>query len=161
MREIGEMDGGRSPRPMVVALIALASAVLFVVFPFDDVGDLLRKPGAALPWGPILGYLAAMAIGGAIAGYLLAGAFGGEGPLGWLLVGFGGIVATTFGGLVGSLVGMLPDFLANGLQADGLLASGAGALILPFALTGWPALILIWATFIVATHLWARRRRTM
>jgi hypothetical protein len=161
MRQIGEMDGGGSPRPMVAAMMALASAVLFVVFLFDDVGDLLRTPGAALPWGAILGYVAAMAIGGAVTGYLLAGAFGRKGPLGWLLAALGGIVATTFGGLVGSLVGMLPDLLASGLQAGGLLAIGAGALILPFAFTGWPALTLIWAVLIVATHLWARRRRTI
>jgi hypothetical protein len=109
----------------------------------------------------MLGYVAAMAIGGALAGYLLAGAFGRHGPFGWLLAMFGGTVATTFGGVAGSFLGMLPDLLTNGAQAGSVVAIGAGALVLPFALTGWPALIVLWFALVVATHVQARRHRSM
>jgi hypothetical protein len=54
-------------------------------------------------------------------------------------------------------LGFLPDLLANGSPAGGLVAIGASALILPFAVTGWPALMVVWSAPVVMTHIRARR----
>ena len=96
-------------RPLVACAMGISGALFFLVVLFDDVADLGSAQLSQLPWGLILRYVISMGIGGAIAGLLLAGLFGRRGPLGWLLAVFGGLVASAFAGVVGSLVGQLPD----------------------------------------------------
>jgi hypothetical protein len=148
-----------SPRPVVAATLAFASAFFFVVLLFEDFADLAGADLSRLPWGAVLRYVAAMALGGALAGALLAGLFGRRGWPGWLLAGLGGVVATTFAGVLGSLFGLLPDIVSDGWQRRDAVAIGSGALVLPFAAVGWPFLLVLWAALIARAHLRARRLR--
>lgn len=147
-------------RKAVAGMMALSSALLLLVFVVEDFGDFATFMQSNAPWGLILRYLLAMAIAGAICGYLLAGMFGRQGLGGWLLVLLGAIVTATVAGMLGSLIGLLPDLLADGWQTRDLVAVGAGALVLPLAATGWAPLLAIWVALIAATHIWAKRLRT-
>ncbi|WP_147238796.1 hypothetical protein [Rhodosalinus halophilus] len=159
MNDGGDRVQPGSPRVAVAGAMALAGALLFVVFLYEDMEDALRAAEAALPWGPILGYVVAMGFGGAVAGALLSGAFGRRGIGGWFLSALAGVVTTTVGGMLGSLAGLLPSLISEGWTTGDLIGIGAGALILPLAIIDWPLLILIWIGLVVAAHLLARHRR--
>jgi hypothetical protein len=141
-------------------MMALSSALLFIVFLAEDFGGLMATLQAELPWGLVLRYLVAMAAGGALCGALLSGLFGRQGLGGWLLAGLGGIVTATIAGMLGSLLGLLPDLLADGWQTRDLVAVGAGALVLPLAATGWTPLLALWAAVVGGTHIRVRRLRS-
>ena len=151
--------GAREPKLITSILLAAASALLFLALVFDDIGDLAGTDWSELPLGLIVRYLLAMAVGGAIAGYALSNLFGRTGLLGWVLALIGGILVATFAGLLGSAIGLLPDLLSDGFQTPDILAVGAGVLVLPLAMLGWPILIPVWVGLIFLVHLLARRQR--
>ena len=144
---------------IVSAGLAAASTLLFLALIFEDIGDLADSDWSNLPIGMIVRYIVAMGLGGAIAGYALSNLFGRPGLLGWALSLIGGVIAATFAGLLGSAIGLLPDLLSDGLQSRDIVAVGAGVLVLPLALIGWPVLLPIWAGLISLVHLLATRLR--
>lgn len=139
--------------------MALASLVLFLAMIFEDIGDFAAADWSNIPVGLIVRYAVAMGLGGALAGYVLAGLFGKSGFLGWLLALVGGFLATTFAGIIGSAFGLAPDLLSDGFQASDMLAIGAGALVLPLAVIGWPVLLPVWLALVLLAHVLARKRR--
>ena len=158
MQQLDESTG-RSARPVVAGMMALAGALLLFALLFTDFSDLAASDPAQLPWGLMLRYMVAMAIGGALAGSLLAGLFGRSGLSGWLLALIGGLIASIVAGVVGSFIGQLPDLISGGWQTGMSVAIASGALVLPLALFGWPHLVVVWAAIVAGTHLWVRRRR--
>lgn len=143
----------------VTIVLACASMLLFLALVFEDISELADTDWSDLPLGLITRYLIAMGLGGALAGYFLSGLFGKNGILGWLLAIVGGVVAATFAGLVGSAIGLSPDLLSDGFQTRDMVAIGAGALVFPLALIGWPILLPIWVALIFTAHILARKRR--
>lgn len=144
---------------VVTIVLAFASMLLFLALVFEDISELADTDWSDLPLGLITRYLIAMGLGGAFAGYFLSGLFGKNGFLGWFLAIFGGFVAATFAGLVGSAIGLSPDLLSDGFQTRDMVAIGAGLLVFPFALIGWPILLPIWIALISTAHILARKRR--
>ncbi len=149
----------RSVRLFVAGMMALASALLFVALLFEDFSALAAADPSQVPWSLMLRYVVSMTFGGAIAGYLLSGMFGRAGVFGWFLALAGGVFTSIFAGVLGSFVGLLPDLMSNGWQPTMLISVASGGLVLPFALVGWTALVVVWIAIVVATHLRARRRR--
>jgi hypothetical protein len=139
--------------------MAFSSALFFVVFLFKDLGELVRTSWSDVPWALLVRYLASMGLAGGLVGFALSGLLGRRGLGGWALAVVAGAVAATAAGLLGSLFGGLPDIVANGLDGQAAIAIGAGALVLPFAMSDWPLLLLIWLVLLAITHLWIRRRR--
>ncbi|WP_295314252.1 hypothetical protein [Roseobacter sp.] len=154
-------DGAASKllKRQVILTLALASMLLFLALVFEDVGELATVDWSELPLGLIVRYAVAMGIGGAIAGYILMGLFGRPGVIGWGLSMTGGILVATFAGLLGSAIGLSPDLLSDGYQTRDIVAIGAGALVLPLAVIGWPVLLPVWIVLIARAHMLARKRR--
>ncbi|AXI45237.1 hypothetical protein C1J03_03810 [Sulfitobacter sp. SK012] len=143
----------------VTIVLALSSMLLFLALVFEDLGEIADADWSNLPIGLIVRYLIAMGLGGALAGHILSGLFGRTGFLGWLLAIFGGVVTATFAGMVGSAIGLAPDLFLDGFQTRDFVAIGAGALVFPLALIGWPVLLPIWTALVSTAHILARRRR--
>lgn len=151
--------GRTTPRVIASGLMAISSALLFAVLLFEDLGELIPTSWSDAPWNLLVRYLAAMSVAGGLIGFALSGLFGRSGVAGWALALAAGVVAATGSGLVGSLLGGLPDIVVNGLQGRALVAIAAGALVLPFAIADWPFLILVWLSLLTITHLWIRSLR--
>ncbi len=143
----------------VILTLALASMLLFLALVFEDIGELAAADWSELPLGLIVRYAVAMGIGGAIAGYVLTGLFGRAGVIGWGLAMTGGVLVATFAGLLGSAIGLSPDLLSDGYQTRDIIAIGAGALVLPLAVIGWPVLLPVWIVLIARAHMLARKWR--
>ncbi len=141
------------------ALMALASATLFAVLLFEDMGDLFSTVWSEVPWGLVLRYLVSMAVAGAVVGAALSRLFGRQGVFGWLLAILAGVIVATVSGILGSLIGGLPDILARGFQPGDWIAISAGAMVLPFAVADWPSLGAVWLALLVVTHIWTKRLR--
>ena len=156
-----EQQGARDTarKKKVAAVLALASLVLFLALVFDDIGELANADWSNLPLGLITRYAVAMALGGAVAGYALSGLFGKSGAPGWALALFAGFLVSTLSGVLGSAFGLAPDLLSDGYQTSDLLAIGAGALVLPLAMVGWPILLPIWLALVATAHVLAGKRR--
>ncbi|QJF51196.1 hypothetical protein [Roseobacter ponti] len=154
-------DGTASKRlkRQVILTLALASMLLFLALVFEDIGELAAANWSELPLGLIVRYAVAMGIGGAVAGYVLAGLFGRQGITGWCLAMTAGVLVATFAGLLGSAIGLAPDLLSDGYQTRDIVAIGAGALVFPLAVIGWPVLLPVWIVLIARAHMLARRRR--
>ena len=159
--EINQKAGANGHKSTVTIMLALASMLLFIALVFEDMGEFTDADWSNLPFGLITRYLIAMGLGGAFAGYILSGLFGRSGFLGWLFTIIGGVLVATFAGLIGSAIGLSPDLLSDGLQTRDVVAIGAGALVLPLALTGWPVLLPIWIALISTAHILARKRRKL
>ena len=157
--KVNQIASSNGHKWTVTIVLALASMLLFISLVFEDMGELTDTDWANLPIGLITRYLIAMGLGGALAGYFLSGLFGRTGLLGWFLTMLGGVLAATFAGLLGSAIGLSPDLLSDGLQTRDIVAIGAGALVLPLALTGWPILLPIWISLLSTAHICARKRR--
>lgn len=148
-----------TPRPLASALMAVSSALLFTVFVFEDLSDLLRTEWSDVPWGLVLRYVLSMGIAGALIGALLAGMFGRGGTVGWALSVAGGIVTATLAGLLGSFFGLLPSLLSRGTGAGDLIAILAGGLVLPFTVARWPIVGALWLLLLAITHVSIRKLR--
>ena len=157
--EVNQRARANGHKSTVTIMLALASMLLFLALVFEDMGELAATDWSNLPLGLITRYFIAMGLGGALAGYILSGLFGRNGLLGWFLAIIGGVIAATFAGLIGSAIGLSPDLLSDGFQTRDVVAIGAGALVLPLALTGWPILLPIWLTLVSIAHIFARKRR--
>ena len=144
---------------VATAMMALAGAGFFLVFLLEDLAGRGDVHWSDLPLGLAARYILSMGIGGALAGWLLAGLFGRSGVSGWLAALLGGALAVTVAGLLGSLVGLLPDLLADGWQTGDLIAIVYGLVVLPLAFVGQPLVLLLWLALVAATHLWARHVR--
>lgn len=154
-----DRSGNGRRRLAVAGVLSLASLLLFLVFDFEDIGQLEGVDWSNLPVGLIARYAIAMGLGGALAGYILSGFFGRFGFFGWLLAFVGGLLVATIAGVLGSAIGLAPDLLADGIQARDLIPIGAGALVLPLAVVEWPIVVVIWVALIFTAHLIARRSR--
>lgn len=153
------MDTKPAPRLITAAMMASVSVFLFVAFLYNDLGNVAAQNAPAPGIAIVARYLVAMAIGGAAAGFLFAGLFGRQGMMGWVFALVGGTLATLTAGVTGSVIGLLPERLSDGWQAADLIPIVSGAMILPFALSDWPALTVVWPAMIFATHIWARNAR--
>lgn len=157
------MDGsasGRSPRSVVALTMAICGAMFFSVFLKEDMSNMGASEWSDLPWGLILRYVVAMAIGGALAGALLAGLFGRDGILGWALAAIGGVLATLMAGLLGSAAGLVPDLFADGWQTGELIQIFAGLLVIPLSFAGNAWLVPIWLVLLAAAHILAKKARS-
>lgn len=159
MTKAAPTAGAPSPRAVATGLTALSSALFFLVFLFEDLGDLLQAPESKVPWGLVVRYLAAMGVAGGLTGFFLSGLFGRRGLAGWALALVAGAVAATVAGVLGSLLGGVNDIVANGFDGRVAIAVAAGALVLPFAFVDWPLLIVLWLALLALTHLWIRALR--
>lgn len=159
MSERAEGTAERSPRAIVVLMMALVGAMFFFVFIAEDITNMTDLEWADLPWGLILRYVLAMGAGGALAGALAAGLFGRAGLLGWLLALLGGVIAVVLAGLMGSAIGLLPDLLRDGWQTADLIPVLFGLLVVPMAAAGEPLVGAALIGLIALTHFLARRRR--
>lgn len=158
---MGQVDNVsvQSVRLVVAGMMALASSLLFVALLFEDFSELALADRSQLPWSLMFRYMIAMTFGGAIAGFLMSDMFGRQGIFGWFLALIGGGITSIFAGVLGSFVGLVPDLLSSGWQPAMLIGVASGGLVLPFALVGWSALVVIWIAIVVVTHLKIRRRR--
>lgn len=147
------------PRLLASALMAVSSALLFMVFVFEDLSAMLDTAWSDVPWRLVLRYALSMGIAGALIGALLAGAFGRAGLAGWALSLAGGIVTATVAGLLGSFFGLQPGLFSGGADAGDVIAILAGGLVLPFAVAEWPVVGALWLAFLAATHVSIRRLR--
>ncbi len=150
----------RSARHVTTAVMALIGAIFFVAFLLEDVVGRTDVAWENLPWGLIVRYVVAMTVGGAVAGWLAAGLFGRRGVSGWLLALLGGALATTAAGMLGSVVGLVPDLLADGWDMADLIPIGYGLAVLPLAFAGAPLLIIVWFGLVGIAHVLAARART-
>ncbi|MEM6658502.1 MAG: hypothetical protein AAF625_10465 [Pseudomonadota bacterium] len=146
-------------RPIATFMMALTGAFFFFVFVAQDIRVLENPEIGALPWGLILRYALAMALGGAIAGFLFSGLFGRSGLGGWLLAVFAGVLATTIAGLFGSAIGELPELLSTGVTGATLIPIFAGLLVLPLSIADQPAMAGVLLIMVVVTHVLVRNRR--
>lgn len=148
-------DTKRHNRWRAAAMMALVAAIMFATVLHDD---LPQNPDARS--GLIIRYAVAMALGGALAGYLLAGLFGRPGMLGWIMALLGGLLASLVSGFAGSLIGLSPELLLDGVHTSDLIAIFAGILVLPFALADGLTIALAWIVLILLTHVWIKRHPT-
>lgn len=153
----GHQNTSFKPKHVVAGAMALVGVTLFVTVLHNDLANLSDSRSASAPIGLIIRYVLAMAVGGAIVGYALSGLFGRPGIIGWILALIAGAIATIGSGLIGSLVGLLPDLLSDGFQAGDLIAVAAGTLILPFALSDDVWLAVLWPAMIGAVHFVVRK----
>lgn len=146
-------------RSIAAGMMALTGVFLFAAFVLEDIRIHPEVPAGELPWGLILRYAVAMALGGAFVGFALAGLFGRTGILGWPLALIGGLLATSLSGLFGSVFGLLPDLLSDGFSVSDVIQAAAGLLILPFAAGDQPWIVLAVLALIIATHVLCRRSK--
>ncbi len=104
----------------------------------------------------LLRYAVSMALGGGVLGLLASSLFGRRGVIGWIIALFAGALTTLFAGLVGSLIALLPDRLADGWQSSDLFPILSGALIPVFALYDWACFALVLPVVILLVHFWVR-----
>ncbi len=149
----------RNPRLGPTIMVAVIGASLFLLFLSRDLPGGLGDEWARDNLSLVLRYVLAMTFGGALMGYLLASMFGRKGVGGWLLALLGGILATLVAGFFGSFFGLLPDLLADGWQAQDLVAILFGFLVLPLAAAENLASSLIWLIMVFATHLLTKSMR--
>ena len=150
---------GPSPRRIVVQMMALTSALFFFVFLLEDIPHWSEEDWANVPWSLVALYIALMAAGGAICGALFSFLFGRRGIIGWVLGLLGGLITPVFAGILGSVFSRFGSFLAEGVSLPDLIAVGAGAMLLPFAVVSFPLIVVPWFGLTVMTHLWARKSR--
>lgn len=142
-------------------MMALLGGLLFSAFVLQDIRIRPELSAESPPFGLILRYGGAMIIGGAVSGYIFGGLFGRNGAGGWVLTILAGITASVLAGLFGSLVGLLPDLIADGLSMKETVSIVAGLLVLPLALIEQPPLALPVICILALTHLWCKAARSM
>lgn len=140
-------------------MMALIGASLFGAFVLQDIRIHPELGLQDLPWGLILRYSAAMTLGGALIGYLFCGLFGRTGAGGWVLALFGGVLAASLSGLIGSVFGLMPDLLADGFSTSDAIRIGVGLLVFPLASLEQPILFPLVMSMIIASHIWSKRAR--
>ncbi len=149
----------KTPRLAPTITMALIGASLFLLFLSRDLPEGLRDDWAIENVGLVVRYVIAMTLGGATMGYLLAFMFGRAGFGGWILALIGGVLSTLVAGACGSLLGLLPDLLADGWQANDLVAILFGFLVLPIAAVDKLGSSLIWLAAIVAAQILSNYER--
>jgi len=159
MLEIGKIRIVQNPRLITSIMMGGISTILFGTVVYNDLSALPETGYLEVPKGLIFRYFVAMALGGIFLGNLLVNLFGKAGVLGWILALGAGAIVTFGAGLIGSLIGLLPDQLSNGFQATDLIAVAAGALIVPFALSDNTWLFLFFPALIIIIHLWVKKLR--
>lgn len=142
------------------AVMAVMGLMFFGAFVGQDVRIHPEIAFADMPWGLILRYALAMTLGGALAGYLLAGLFGRRGLLGWFVAFVGGLLCALIAGVFGSVIGLVPDLLADGYQTADLVRAALGALVVPLSLIEAPILLPVLVGLLIAAHLLVKRSRT-
>ncbi|MES0827719.1 hypothetical protein [Ruegeria sp. SCP11] len=151
---------GKTPRLVSTISMALIGASLFLLFLSRDLSEGLQDEWARENWGLVVRYVIAMLLGGAIMGYLLASMFGHAGLGGWIWAFIGGLLSTLVAGACGSLIGLLPDLLADGWQAKDLVAILFGFLVLPIAAAEKLGSSVIWLAAVAATHVLSKYVRS-
>ncbi|WP_170482565.1 hypothetical protein [Ruegeria arenilitoris] len=149
----------KAPRLTSTIMMALIGAGLFLTFFSRDFPDGLQDDWVRENLGLVARYVIAMMLGGAVMGYLLASMFGRPGLGGWIWAVTGGLLAALVTGACGSLIGLLPDLLADGWQAQDLVSVLFGFLVLPIAAAEKFGSFLIWVIAIAVTHLLSRFER--
>jgi hypothetical protein len=144
---------------MAALMMAVVGVLIFSVLLVGDMSLLPADASTAVPWGLVIRYGVAMAIGGALAGAALAGMFGRAGVGGWLLSLLAGAIASVVAGLLGSAVGLAPDLLRDGFQTGDLIAVGFGAFLAPIALIESWGHLAVWVGLIALTHLLCGKAR--
>ena len=160
MQDEAARKPSRSPRWIVAGMLALANALFFFVFVLEDIPAQGGINLADLPWGLLIRYAVAMAIGGAIAGFCVSALFGRAGLLGWTFALIGGVLATLIAGIIGSAIGRSPELLSNGWQSTDAVAVAAGLILVPLSMIDFPWMFLIWLALVLVTHIWAKSTRT-
>jgi hypothetical protein len=149
-----------APRLLASGLMAVSSALLFVVFVFEDLSAMLDTAWSDVPWGLVLRYMLSMGLAGAMIGALLAGAFGRAGIAGWVFSLAGGLVTATAAGVLGSFIGLRPGLFSGGIAAGDMIPILAGGLVLLFTVAEWPVVGALWLAFLALTHVTIRRLRS-
>lgn len=149
----------KTPRRAATFVMAVIGASLFLLFLSRELPEGLNDDWAKKNIGLVARYVIAMTIGGAAMGYLLAPMFGRAGIGGYIASILGAVLSTLIAGAFGSLIGLLPDLLADGWQSSDLVSILFGFAVLPLAAVENLGSSLVWLAMAVSAHYLSKSER--